>query len=163
MIDWDKVPQERLEEAKHLDQRVSNIETGYVDGYNNLVARIGEVAKILTVVNKEELVQVWIEDTARLKRIYEELDFDEMPRIRDTEPYFACRQYYRECFQEYIQQFASGLESGDVNLDLADSLAKWSKEICEQGSRIPRNISRDLQSIPGCEKRTTKWDNFDEE
>lgn len=153
MIDWDKVPQDRIEEAKRLEQRISNIEAGYVEGYNNLVARVGEIAQILAVKNNPELIQIWKIDTARLRSIYENVDFSRIPRTADTEPYFACRQYYHEFMADYISKFGSELEQGKINKDTAEMLSRCSKEVCAQGSRIPRYILRDLQKIQGCERR----------
>jgi hypothetical protein len=154
MIDWDKVPAERVNEVKALDERLRKIEKGYVANFGGVVAGFYTLVELIAEFpdNKERYSEMWEGSKDYLTKMYEYLDLDQVVFDSDTAPYFICKQLYEEDLLPALNKFEKSW-GADENLDVVkERVVRSSGSICDVGNLVPyRKLKSKIRSIPGCE------------
>ncbi len=158
-IDWDRVPEDRVEEARLLDERLEIYESGFYYNYGNKVASITVMSSLILDYPHflEETFSVMRRQFQYLDAVYEELDFEEIPLTEDTKHYFNCRDLYpdfRNAFGTLEKQVGNGQ---DIEYSLKE-LKELSLEIADKMdvslyAGMYLEIIKPLNEIPGCENR----------
>ncbi|MCK4729750.1 MAG: hypothetical protein KAT28_00375 [Candidatus Aenigmarchaeota archaeon] len=157
-IDWDKVPEDRIEEARCLDDRLRDYESGFYHNYGNKVTSITVMSGlILDYPNSlKETIPVMKDIFRYLDAVYEELNFEKLPVNKYTEHYFACRDLYPD-FKDAFETLEEQVDDGQNVEESLKGLKKSSLEIVDKMDRGLYGIITyelfDLKKIPGCENR----------
>ena len=158
-IEWDKVPKDRIEEARLLDERLKIYETGYYHNYGNAIAGINMRSDLLLRgYGQFEKISPKLKTMfCYLDAIYEDQNIEEIPLTEDTQHYFNCRELY----PAFRNAFGTLEEQADNGQDINGSL----NELKNLSSGIITKMDQDLygeiywrvfealKEIPGCENR----------
>ncbi len=158
MIDWEKVPKEKVEELRTLDERLKAIEACYVPDYGNLISDVAMAAdfRINSPAPQDNKTQIYKNILNSLQQIYASLDFSTLPRNEDTEPFFTCKREYDTHFLPLAQTWIKELEAEDPNPETARELFQYAQAICTEGRKtlgILNTLLRTIKTIPGGEDR----------
>lgn len=157
MIDWDKVPEDELEDAKDLEARLKNIEAGYVHDYIKVVGCFSTMASLFLLKphKKEKFLGNWEKQRDYLAKMYEKVgDFSGVERNRDTEAYFVCKERYEQELLPALERFRERVEEGKDVVKECKEIERVAKEMCEITRTIPKGeVLYWLNRISGCEER----------
>ncbi len=158
-INWDKVPEDKVEEVRLLDERLKIYESGFYHNYGNKVASITVMSGLIldNPDTLEEVLPIMKGQFQYLDAVYKELDFEKIPLTEYTKHYFNCRELYPE-FKNAFETLEEQAGNGQGIEDSLKELKNLSSGIITKMDvglygRMYRALEVPLKEIPGCENR----------